>query len=215
MNALAGQPVAEEAPAPRTFRSAAAFRSWLARSHRTSTELVVRCFKISASAQGISYTEALHEALCFGWIDGVRRSHDEASFTIRFTPRKRGSIWSLVNVAKAEMLIREGRMAPAGLAVFEAREESRTGIYSFERAAMTLALEYEQQFRAHPAAWEFFQARPPGYRRLCIYRVMSARRPETQLRRLAALIESSAAGRSIAELERPPKSGATTTKRKR
>jgi len=213
MNALAGQPVAEEAPAPRTFRSAAEFRSWLVRSHRTSTELVVRCIKVSASARGISYTDALHEALCFGWIDGVRRSHDEVSFTVRFTPRKPRSIWSRVNVAKVGVLIREGRMAPAGLAAFEAREESRTGIYSFERAAMKLAPEYEKQFRAHPAAWAWFQGRPPGYRRLCIYRVMSARRPETQLRRLAALIESSAAGRSIVELERP--SGAATMKRKK
>ncbi len=190
-------------PSPRTFRSAAAFRAWLTRGHRTSTELVVRCFKVSASAQGISYTEALHEALCFGWIDGVRRSHDEVSFTVRFTPRKPRSIWSRVNVAKVEVLIRGGRMTPAGLAVFEAREESRTGIYSFERAAMQLAPEYERQFRANAAAWAHFQGRPPGYRRLCIYRVMSAKRPDTQLRRLKALIESSAEGRSIRELERP------------
>ena len=111
---------------PRTFRSAAAFRAWLQQSHRTSSELVVRCFRVEASARGITYIEALHEALCFGWIDGVRRSHDEVSFTVRFTPRRRGSIWSRVNVAKVEKLIEEGRMAPAGLAAFEAREASRT-----------------------------------------------------------------------------------------
>jgi uncharacterized protein YdeI (YjbR/CyaY-like superfamily) len=188
---------------PQTFRSAAAFRTWLTRSHRTSKELVIRCFKVGATTHGISYTEALHEALCFGWIDGVRRSHDEVSYTVRFTPRKPRSIWSRVNVAKAKMLMEEGRMAPAGLAAFEARDESRTGLYSFERAEMPLAPEYLKRFRARRAGWEYFQGKPPWYRRVCAYWVMSARRPETQLRRLAVLIESSAAGRSIKLLERP------------
>jgi uncharacterized protein YdeI (YjbR/CyaY-like superfamily) len=188
---------------PRTFRSAAAFRAWLLQSHRTSRELVVRCYRVRASAQGITYVEALHEALCFGWIDGVRRGHDEVSFTVRFTPRKSRSIWSRVNVAKVGKLIEEGRMAPAGLAAFEAREASRTAVYSFERAAMELAPEYVKRFRTACAAWAYFEGRPPGYRRLCTYWVMSAKRPETQLRRLAELIESSAAGRSIGLAERP------------
>jgi uncharacterized protein YdeI (YjbR/CyaY-like superfamily) len=205
--------VAEAAPAPRTFRSAAAFRAWLVRSHRTSKELVVRCFKVDASARGITYVEALHEALCFGWIDGVRRGHDEVSYTVRFTPRKRRSIWSRVNVAKMETLIDEGRVTPAGLAAFEAREESRTGIYSFERAEMELAPGYLKQFRARTSAWEYFQGRAPWYRRLCAYWVMSARRRETQARRLASLIESSAAGRSIGPAERP--SDKTARKRKK
>jgi uncharacterized protein YdeI (YjbR/CyaY-like superfamily) len=188
---------------PRIFGSAAAFRTWLARSHRTSTELVVRCFKTSASARGISYADALHEALCFGWIDGVRRSHDEVSFTIRFTPRKRGSIWSLVNVAKAEMLIREGRMAPAGLAAFKARDPAQTGLYSFERAPTPLPRAYVQRFKAKPGAWEWFQSRPPGYRRTATHWVLSAKRPETRDRRLAELIADSAAGRKIKPLARP------------
>jgi uncharacterized protein YdeI (YjbR/CyaY-like superfamily) len=200
-------------PTPRTFRNAAAFRAWLVRSHRTSKELVVRCFKVGASTRGITYVEALHEALCFGWIDGVRRGHDEASYTVRFTPRKRRSIWSRVNVARMEALIREGRVAPAGLAAFEAREKARTGIYSFERGEMKLAADCLRQFRARTAAWEYFQGRAPWYRRLCAYWVMSARRPETQARRLATLIESSAAGRSIGPAERPSDKTARTRKK--
>ena len=200
---------------PRTFNSAAAFRAWLVRSHRTSKELVVRCFKVGASAQGLTYVEALHEALCFGWIDGVRRGHDEVSYTVRFTPRKRGSIWSRVNVAKMEMLISEGRVAPAGLAAFEAREVSRTAVYSFEREAMQLAPEHVKLFRARQEAWDYFQGRPPGYRRTSVYWVMSARRTETRFRRLAVLIKCSAAGRSIPVLDRTGGTGATTAKRRR
>jgi len=199
------KPAAKRAPGtpPRTFRSAAAFRTWLEQSHRSSKELVVRCFKVAASARGITYAEALHEALCFGWIDGVRRSHDEVSFTIRFTPRKGGSIWSLVNVAKAEMLIREGRMAPAGLAAFKARDPAQSGLYSFERAPTPLPPAYVQRFKARRGAWEWFQSRPPGYRRTATHWVLSAKRPETRDRRLAELIADSAAGRKIKALARP------------
>jgi len=192
---------------PRIFGSAAAFRTWLARSHRTSTELVVRCFKTSASARGISYADALHEALCFGWIDGVRRSHDEVSFTIRFTPRKRGSIWSLVNVAHAKRLIKSGRMARPGLAAFLARDHKRTGVYSFEQRPSKLPPALSRQFRKNKKAWEFFQGQAPWYRRTSSYWVVSAKREETREKRLRILIDCSARGRPIPALARERKPG--------
>jgi uncharacterized protein YdeI (YjbR/CyaY-like superfamily) len=149
----------------------------------------------------MTWSESVDEALCFGWIGGVRRGRDEESYTIRFTPRKKRSTWSKVNVAKAEQLIAEGRMRPAGLAAFERRTEDNTGVYSFENA-VELAPEYEQQLRANGAAAEYFDSRPPWYRRTAVHLVMSARREETRLRRLARLIEDSAAGRDIKELRR-------------
>jgi uncharacterized protein YdeI (YjbR/CyaY-like superfamily) len=122
-------------PAPRAFRSPAAFRAWLESNHRTATALVVRLYKVAFAHRGITYPQALDEALCFGWIDGIRRGLDAESFSVRFTPRKARSIWSRVNVAHVERLTRDGRMTAAGLGAFAARDEARTGIYSFERAA--------------------------------------------------------------------------------
>ena len=178
--------------APRSFTTAAAFRAWLAQHHATETELVVRLFKVGAAAHGMGYVEALDEALCVGWIDGVRRGYDDVSFTIRFTPRKPKSIWSNVNVAKVEALIAAGRMRPAGIAAYAARDAARTGIYSFEKGAATFAPSYVRQFRAARTAWAWFEAQPPGYRRLMTHRVMSAKQEETRQRRLNALIDASA-----------------------
>ena len=188
--------------APTTFRTAAAFRRWLGRHHATATHLVVRCFRVHATDQGLGYAEALDEALCYGWIDGVRRSLDADSFTIRFSPRKARSIWSLVNVRHVERLIAAGRMTPAGLATFEAREAARTGIYSFEKPQAKLSPALARRFRAEPRAWRGFQARPPGYRRTCLHWVMSARQDATRLRRLEHLIECSATGVNIKPLRR-------------
>jgi len=180
------------AQAPRAFRNAAALRAWLAAHHRDAEELILRCYKKHAAHRGVTYAEALDEVLCVGWIDGIRRSLDEDAYSIRMTPRKPRSIWSRVNVAHVERLIAAGRMTEAGLAVYRAREESRTGIYSFERAAMELAPELARRFRRNRGAWRFFLAQPPGYRRLMTYRIMSAKRESTRASRLDQLIEASA-----------------------
>jgi uncharacterized protein YdeI (YjbR/CyaY-like superfamily) len=146
------------------------------------------------------------EALCYGWIDGVRRSVDADRYTIRFTPRQPRSTWSAVNIARVAELTAEGRMAPAGLAAFAARSEARSGIYSYEqRADAALDPAEEATFQADAAAWAFFQAQPPGYRRTATWWVISAKQAATRQRRLATLIADSAAGRTLAHLTRPPK----------
>jgi uncharacterized protein YdeI (YjbR/CyaY-like superfamily) len=152
----------------------------------------------------MNWTEAVREALCFGWIDGIRRSLDDESYTNRFTPRRPRSNWSAVNIRHVEELIAEGRMTPAGLAAYEAREPERSGVYSYERRhEARLDEAQEAQFRANRAAWEFFGAQPPGYRQMAFYWVLSAKREETRERRLATLIEDSAAGRRLAQLTPP------------
>lgn len=193
-------------PPHTSFRSQAAFRNWLERHHDTEDELVVRLFKAHASDQGLGYAEALDEALCFGWIDGVRRSLDAVSYTIRFTPRRKRSIWSLVNVRHVERLIQSGRMAKAGLAAFEAREASRTGIYSFEQRPTELAPEYRKTFEAERKAWQDFRSRAPGYQRTSTFWVMSAKREDTRRKRLRVLIDCSARGERIPPLRPTPKS---------
>ena len=190
-------------PEPRFFATPDEFRSWLEEHHATETELVVGFHKKRSGRPTMTWTESVREALCFGWIDGVRRSVGDESYTIRFTPRKPRSIWSERNVAHVEELTREGRMTPAGLAAYEARTPERTGVYSFEnRSSARFEPEQEQRFRAEPAAWEFFQAQPPSYRHTATYWVVSAKRPETRSRRLDTLIADSAAGRRIALLTR-------------
>lgn len=187
-------------PPPTTFRGPAAFRAWLRRNGRRETAVTVRLLKVGVPGRALSYAQALDEALCFGWIDGVRRRLDADSYTIRFTPRKPRSIWSRVNVAHVERLEREGRMAAPGLAAFRARTEDRTGIYSFERRAHTLAPAYARAFRAKPRAWAYFGAEAPWYRRTCTYWVMSAKQEATRARRLAQLIACSARGKRIPQL---------------
>lgn len=193
-------------PPHTSFRSQVAFRSWLERHHAKKDELVVRLFKTHASDQGLGYAEALDEALCFGWIDGVRRSLDAVSYTIRFTPRRKRSIWSLVNVRHVERLTKAGRMAKAGLAAFEAREASRTGIYSFEQRPTELAPEYRKKFEAERKAWKDFRSRAPGYQRTSTFWVMSAKREDTRRKRLRILIDCSARGERIPPLRPTPTS---------
>jgi len=185
---------------PRFFSSQQQFRQWLEKNHATSTELLVGFHKKASGKKSITYAEALDEALCFGWIDGVRRNLDETSYTIRFSPRKPRSIWSLINVKHVERLQKEGRMQPAGLAAFAIRDPKRTGIYSFENRPRELSPEYAKQFAKNKAAWEFFQAQPPGYKRVIAFWVMGAKKEETQLRRLAQLIDSSAQGQRVGVL---------------
>jgi uncharacterized protein YdeI (YjbR/CyaY-like superfamily) len=187
---------------PRFFASPAQFRRWLEKNHATTEELVVGFHKKSSGKNSITYPEALDEALCFGWIDGVRRNFDETSYTIRFTPRRPRSIWSLVNVRHVERLQKEGRMHAAGVAAFAQRDPQRTGIYSFESRPRELAEEYEKELRKNKAAWEFFQAQPAGWKRTVSFWIMSAKKEETRLKRLQRLIESSAKGERVGDESR-------------
>jgi uncharacterized protein YdeI (YjbR/CyaY-like superfamily) len=189
---------------PMFFATPADFRAWLEEHHADETELLVGFYKKASGRPSITWPESVDEALCFGWIDGVRRSIDDESYTIRFTPRKQRSIWSAVNIKRAKELIAEGRMTAAGLAAFEARADERSAIYAYEqRRAAELEPEQEQRFRADAAAWEWFQGQPPSYRRTAIHWVTSAKRSDTRERRLAMLLEDSRAGRAIKPLRRP------------
>jgi uncharacterized protein YdeI (YjbR/CyaY-like superfamily) len=188
------------------FATSDEFRAWLEKHHATATEVLVGFHKKSTGRPSMTWTESVREALCFGWIDGIRRSLGDEGYTIRFTPRKPRSNWSSLNVRHVEELIREERMTPAGLAAYEARTPERTGVYAFEqRHAARLEREQEERFRADPKAWEFFQAQPASYRQTAIYWVVSAKREETRARRLATLISDSAAGRRLAQLTPPPR----------
>jgi uncharacterized protein YdeI (YjbR/CyaY-like superfamily) len=182
---------------PLFFASSGEFRDWLHAHHATATEVLVGFHRKGSGRPSMTWSESVDEALCYGWIDGVRRTIDDQRYSIRFTPRKARSIWSNVNIAKVKALIAEGRMQPAGLAAWERRSEERSGVYSFERPALVLDAESERRFRKHTKAWRFFEAQPPGYRKQMIGRVMSAKRAETRERRLALLIEHSAAGKRM------------------
>ena len=187
---------------PRFFATSTEFRAWLERITPS-----VSCWSAStrrARAASITWPEAVDEALCFGWIDGVRRSIDEQSYSNRFTPRRPRSNWSAINIKRAHELIEEGRMTPAGLAAFEARTAGRSAVYSYEqRHEARLDAEQEARFRGEAAAWEWFQGRPPSFRRAAVYWVTSAKRAETRERRLASLIEAAAEGRPPKPLAPP------------
>jgi uncharacterized protein YdeI (YjbR/CyaY-like superfamily) len=188
---------------PIFFESAAEWRAWLEEHHERETEVWVGMWR-KAVGRGMTWSEAVDEALCFGWIDSVAKRVDDARRMQRFTPRKPVSNWSLVNVNKVEALRAAGKMRPAGEAAFERRRPDKTGVYSFEqRADAALTPEQEARFRAHPEAWAYWEARPPGYRRQATWWVVSAKREETRARRLATLIEDCAAGRPIKPLTRP------------
>ena len=187
---------------PIAFRTPAAFRRWLERHHGTSKELLVRCYKNHAKLKGMTYFQAVDEALCFGWIDGVRRRVDEHTFSVRFTPRKPKSTWSAVNIKRVGALETQGRMRPPGLAVFRARDPKNSQRYSFESRPVALAPAFAKQFQANRRAWAFFQARPPWYRRTSAFWVMSAKREETRAKRLGVLITYSARGTTIPPLTR-------------
>jgi uncharacterized protein YdeI (YjbR/CyaY-like superfamily) len=193
---------------PKFFPTAAQFRAWLAANHATERELVVGLYKKSSGKPSLTWPESVDEALCFGWIDGIRRNVGADAYSIRFTPRKPTSIWSAINVARVKELTKLGKMRPSGFRAFAARTPERTGVYSFERyGAAKLAPEQVERFAKNRNAHAFFEAQPPGYRRTAIHWVISAKRPETRDRRLAQLIADSAAGRRIALLARPVKKG--------
>jgi uncharacterized protein YdeI (YjbR/CyaY-like superfamily) len=179
---------------PEFFASAADWRAWLEENAATETELLVGFWKKGTGRPAMAWSESVDEALCFGWIDAVRRRIDDDSYSIRFTRRKPTSTWSAVNVAKVAELEVAGRMTDAGRATFAARRADRTGTYAYEQGDMLLD---EEPLRAAPAAWASWAAQPPSYRKVCAHWVTSAKRPETRANRLAELVEDCAAGRKI------------------
>jgi uncharacterized protein YdeI (YjbR/CyaY-like superfamily) len=189
-------------PKPIFFKSPQEFYDWLEEHHESETEVYVGFHKTHTGKRAMSWSEAVDQALCFGWIDTRTNAIDEDRYMQRFTPRKPDSNWSKINVEKVAKLQEAGLMRPAGLAAFDKRTDERTGVYSFERENASLPAEYEAQLRANPAAADYFDARPPWYRRTATHWVTSAKREETRRRRLAQLIEDSAAGLDIKPLRR-------------
>jgi uncharacterized protein YdeI (YjbR/CyaY-like superfamily) len=193
-----------EAPEHRFFEDAAGFRAWLAEHHETAPELILAYRRRGSGMPSITWPESVDVALCFGWIDGVRRGVDDTTYTIRFTPRRATSIWSAVNVRRFAELTAEGLVAEAGRRAFAARREDRTAVYTHEQAvAPALDAAFEERFRATaPDGWAWFEAQAPYYRRQAAHWVMSAKRPETRERRLAMLIADSTAGLRVGPLRR-------------
>jgi uncharacterized protein YdeI (YjbR/CyaY-like superfamily) len=184
------------------FRSPSDLRKWFEKHHRTANELRVGYYKKSSGRRSITWPESVDEALCFGWIDGIRHSIDGVSYTIRFTPRKPASIWSAVNTRRARKLKADGLMFPAGLQAFKRRKGNKSGIYSYEQRKDEFDEPYATRLKTNKAAWAFFQDRPPSYKRAAIWWVVSAKKEETRLKRLEKLIEDSANGRTISQFTR-------------
>ncbi|MDQ3880355.1 MAG: YdeI/OmpD-associated family protein [Chloroflexota bacterium] len=193
---------------PTYFATPDEFRAWLAEHHASERELWVGFHRKSSGRPSITWPEAVGQALCFGWIDGVRRSVDDESYANRFTPRTARSTWSAVNIRSVKELIAAGLMHPAGLAAFERRADERSAIYSYEqRHAATLDAADEARFRANPPAWDWFQSQPPSYRTAAAHWVVTAKREETRRRRLETLIEDSAKRRRVGPLTPPARRG--------
>lgn len=191
---------AAEIPAPRFFTTPAAWRAWLEQHHATRTELWVGFHRVATGKPSLTWPQSVDEALCFGWIDGLRRSLGMTSYAIRFTPRKPASIWSRVNLRRFDALAREGLVRAAGRAAWARRSEAHSGVYSFEQERAGLDAAAERRVRADRAAWRWWSAQAPGYRRTAGHWVASAKRPETRERRLATLIECCRKGEVIPPL---------------
>lgn len=190
---------------PIFFATPAEWRAWLEENHADEGEVLVGFRRKASGLPSMTWSQSVDQALCFGWIDGVRRGIDETSYSIRFTPRRARSTWSAVNIKKVERLSSQGLMHPSGLAAFERRSEERSKIYSYERANAKLDDAYEKKFRANKKAWAFWESRPPSYRKAATWWVISAKQEATRRRRLATLIEDSANERSIRQMARPSK----------
>jgi uncharacterized protein YdeI (YjbR/CyaY-like superfamily) len=189
---------------PTYFRTPAEFRAWLKEHHATEDELWVGVYKKGSGIPSITWSEAVDEALCYGWVDGIRRGVDERRFMNRFTPRKPSSNWSEVNIRRVEELTRQRRMRAPGRKAFEARQARKAGTYFYEqRYEVELSPDLDRRFRASKRAWAWFQDQPAAYRSLALYWVMSAKKPETRERRLSTLIEDSAGGQRVPPLRRP------------
>ena len=205
---------------PTFFRSADEFRRWLERRHSRARELWVGFHKKDTGRPSLTWPESVDAALCFGWIDGIRKRIDDQRYTIRFTPRRPRSIWSAVNLRRVRALRRVGLMRPAGLAAWARRTRERSGVYSFEQRPQKLPPRYEKVLRARPRAWAYFRARPPSYRRTVTWWVVSAKQEATRARRLAILIDYSEQGHAIPAfgptpaLDRTNPAGATRGRRR-
>lgn len=191
---------------PIYFKTPADFRKWLTQNHGSATELLVGFYKKDTGKPSIMWPESVEEALCFGWIDGVRKRIDDDCYTIRFTPRKPTSTWSAINIKLVEKLIAEKRIQPPGLQAFKARMVTKSATYSYENRPQSLSPEYEKSFKRNKKAWAYFEAQAPWYRRTSIYWVMSAKKPETQLKRLSTLIQDCEKQRRIKPLTGKSKS---------
>jgi len=178
---------------PIFFANPSDFRKWLKKNHKKETELVVGFYKVDSGKPNMTWSQSVDEALCFGWIDGVRTSIDKDRYQIRFTPRKPTSIWSAINIKKIEELTRRGLMQPAGLASFEKRTEEKSRVYSFEKEEMKFSTIFEKQFKANKKAWKYFQALAPSYKKTSLHWVMSAKQEATRMKRLTDLIKYSEA----------------------
>lgn len=179
---------------PRFFSDQQKFRQWLEKNHQAKKELLVGFYKVDSGKPSMTWPESVDQALCFGWIDGVRRSIDEVSYQIRFTPRKPGSIWSRINLEKVKKLQELGLMTRAGLDAFAHRKEHKTAVYSFENSGQQFTSEFTTLFKKNKAAWKYFEALPAGYRKTSTHWVMSAKQETTRLKRLKELIKYSSEG---------------------
>ena len=189
---------------PTFFASATEFRAWLETHHGSSNEILVGFHKRATGRPSLTWTESVREALCYGWIDGIRKRIDEDAYTIRFTPRKRGSVWSAVNIRHVESLVGEGRMRPAGLEAYETRRENKSGLYSYEQRSVDLPPPYANVLKKNVAAFTFFESQPPSYRRMAMWWIVSAKTEETRGKRLSMLIRQSARGERLPAFA-PPK----------
>ena len=178
---------------PTFFETQLDFRKWLEQNHQTEKELIVGFYKVKSGKPSMTWSQSVDQALCFGWIDGVRNSIDKDSYHIRFTPRRETSIWSVVNIKKIEVLTKQGLMFPAGIAIFEKRTEDCSRLYTYEKEDETFSPEFENQFKANKKAWEYFQNLAPSYRKISIKWIMSAKREITRVKRLEEIIEESQA----------------------
>ena len=185
---------------PTFFRTQASFRKWLEKNHDKAKELLVGFYKVNSGKQSMTWSESVDEAICFGWIDGLRRSINQESYSIRFTPRRPGSIWSAINIKKVDDLSKKGLMFPSGLVAFEKREEKKSAIYSYEKAPENLSDDFSKKFKSNKKAWEFFESMAPSYQLTAIHWVMNAKQEGTKLKRLDELIKDSEAGRKIKSL---------------
>jgi uncharacterized protein YdeI (YjbR/CyaY-like superfamily) len=193
-------------PKPKFFPAPADWRAWLEKNHAATEELWVGFYKRDSGRPSITWPESVDCALCFGWIDGVRKSIDPVSYKIRFTPRKPRSVWSAINIKRVNELTKLKLMHPAGLTAFEKRDGDRSAIYAYEqRKTAKLPSAFEKQFRQSAEAWAFFQSRPPWYQRTSTYWVISGKKEETRMRRLARLIDCSSRKQNIPSLNRAPK----------
>jgi uncharacterized protein YdeI (YjbR/CyaY-like superfamily) len=185
---------------PLFFPTPTSWRKWLEENHDKETELLVGFYKTKSGKPSITWPQSVEEALCFGWIDGVRKGIDEESYTIRFTPRKAKSIWSAININLAEKLIKEGRMQPAGLKVYQARSAEKSKIYSYERAEQKLPEDWEKEFKANKKAWEYFSQKAPGYRKTATHVVLNPKQESTRRSRFELLVKCSEEGTTIPSL---------------